>query len=246
MERPRLLLVSEVTELSWTIRPHLEEWADVASFDPPGVGGEPLPPGQGLSTELVVQRGLQELDGRDWKRCFLVADGYSNATAARIAQARLRQVEGLALGHARLSNRREGERAPINQEVWEAMTQVLRQDQRGFIRHGIVQATHGSVDEDLAEQILERLPEGELVDSWEALSRDDHRMEELLAGLEVPLLFAKHDGCLMSTAEGFEDACKAFPQARIVSVPEAPPSSEEFAEALREFCEGVLSRNGGT
>jgi hypothetical protein len=37
--RPRLLLVPEFTEVEWTqIRPQLDEWADVASYDPPGVG----------------------------------------------------------------------------------------------------------------------------------------------------------------------------------------------------------------
>src|SRR2546429_866599 len=138
----RLLLVSDMTELQWTIRPRLEEWAEVASYDPPGVGKEPAPPGQELSMELVAQRGLQELENRGWPSCFLVADGFSNSAAARIAGARPAQVSGLALGHARLSNRRDGERAPINREVWEAVTQVLRPDQPGFIRHGIVQATH--------------------------------------------------------------------------------------------------------
>src|SRR5947199_229500 len=43
MARPRLLLIPSFTELEWTIRPALEEWADVASFDTPGVRGEALP-----------------------------------------------------------------------------------------------------------------------------------------------------------------------------------------------------------
>jgi hypothetical protein len=38
-------LVPEFTELTWTIRPLLEEWADVLSYDPPGVGNESLPAG---------------------------------------------------------------------------------------------------------------------------------------------------------------------------------------------------------
>jgi hypothetical protein len=41
--RPRLLLVPEFTELEWVIRPKLAEWAEVATYDPPGVGGEPIP-----------------------------------------------------------------------------------------------------------------------------------------------------------------------------------------------------------
>ena len=41
--RPRLLLVPSFTELEWGIRPELEEWAEVVSFDCPGVGGNEIP-----------------------------------------------------------------------------------------------------------------------------------------------------------------------------------------------------------
>ena len=44
----------------------------------------------------------------------------------------------------------------------------------------------------------------------------------------------------MSTEEGFEDAAAAFPQARTISVTDAPTSSQAFADALREFCEEAL------
>ena len=59
---------------------------------------------------------------------------------------------------------------------------------------------------------------------------------ELIGRLDCPLLFAKHEGCLMSTEDGFEDATAAFPQAQKIAVEDAPTSSVEFAEALREFC----------
>ena len=36
--RPRILLVPHFSELDWRIKPLLEEWAHVASFDAPGVG----------------------------------------------------------------------------------------------------------------------------------------------------------------------------------------------------------------
>src|ERR671936_415823 len=93
MEPPRLLLVPEFTELEWAIRPQLAEWAEVAAYDPPGVGSEPI--GDGELDEikrgersiraLFVRRGLEEIDRRGWRRFFLVADGYGTATAARIA-----------------------------------------------------------------------------------------------------------------------------------------------------------------
>ena len=43
MRRPRILLVPHFSELDWRIKPLLEEWAQVASFDAPGVGDEPTP-----------------------------------------------------------------------------------------------------------------------------------------------------------------------------------------------------------
>jgi hypothetical protein len=47
VRKPRLLLVPAFTELQWMIKPELEEWADVAAYDPPGVGKERLPVGLG-------------------------------------------------------------------------------------------------------------------------------------------------------------------------------------------------------
>jgi hypothetical protein len=46
----------------------------------------------------------------------------------------------------------------------------------------------------------------------------------------------------MSTDEGFEDARRALPHARAISVPAAPSTGEEFAVAVHEFCEEVSRR----
>jgi hypothetical protein len=40
MGKPRILLIPAFSELEWRIRPQLEQWAEVASFDAPGVGEE--------------------------------------------------------------------------------------------------------------------------------------------------------------------------------------------------------------
>jgi hypothetical protein len=50
----------------------------------------------------------------------------------------------------------------------------------------------------------------------------------------------KHDGCLVFTEEGYEDAVRALPEARRTSVGRSPSASDEFATALRDFCESVL------
>lgn len=253
MARPRLLLVPEITELEWVIRPQLEEWAEVAAYDPPGVGAEPLSEeqieavrsGERRVRDLIVNRGLEELDRRGWDRFFLVADTWGNATAARIAHERRGAVQGIALGHACLSYEMEGDRAPVNREIWAALRQLLQQDHRQFIRFGIVQATRGAIDEELADRMLERLPDREVVEVfWEALGSESEPIGEMLREVSCPLLFAQHVGCIVFPGEGFEDAVAAFPEARVVRA-SGTSNSEEFAEALREFCEEVEAAGAG-
>jgi hypothetical protein len=65
--------------------------------------------------------------------------------------------------------------------------------------------------------------------------QEGERFDPVLRNLGVPLLFGKHEGCLGETDEGFEDVVAAFPEARSVSVSEAPSVSSEFAAALRSF-----------
>ena len=238
MDRPRLLLVPEFTEIEWSgIRPKLEEWAEVASYDPPGVGEEPRT--ERLNREAIVERGLEELDSRGWERYFIATDSWGIPSALEVALARPEAVLGVALGHAKLSHRRYGERPPVNGAVYEALTELIRTDHEAFIRHGIAQATGGSVSEDLAERMIERFPHDLMVSGWEAITRDDADIGPLIARLDCPLLFANHVGCLGSTQEGFDDAAAAFPHAKTVRVEDAPLTSVEFAEALREFCQAV-------
>jgi hypothetical protein len=230
----------EFTELEWeVIRPRLEEWAEVASFDPPGVGDEP--PLEKLDRQLVADRGLEELDRLGWNECFLATDSWAIPSAVRVAIARPQTVIGMALGHAKLSYRREGERAPVNGPVYDAMLELIRTDHEAFIRHGIAQSTRGSISEDLAQRMIARVSRGLLVSRWEAVTGEDEDIGALLAQVDCPLLFAKHVGCLGSTEEGFDDAAAAFPDARTVAVEDAPMSSERFADAIREFCEDVLA-----
>jgi pimeloyl-ACP methyl ester carboxylesterase len=240
MSRPRLLLVPEFTELEWDgIRPQLEEWADVASYDPPGVGAEPRVPR--LDHRAVAERGLAALDRLGWERYFIATEGWGIPSAIEVALERSDRVLGLTLGHAKLSFRREGERAPVSDAVYSAMTELIRTDHEAFLRHGIAQATGGSVSEGLAERMIERFPRDLMVAGWESITRDDADIGSMLARLDCPLLFANHVGCVGSTQEGFDDAAAAFPRARVVRVEDAPLSSVEFAEALRQFCEGITA-----
>lgn len=244
MSRPRLLLIPEFTELTWTIKPQLAEWAEVASYDPPGVGGEPLPRGEvsSFTREVIADRGLEELDRLGWERFFLLADSWGIPVAVSIAEQRPGSILGMALGHAMLSISRHGERPTASAAVHDALTQLVHRDSEAFLRYGIAQSTAGSVSEELAERMLERFPKDLLIEGWEAVTAEDERFGNVLRGLDLPLLLAKHEGCLMSTGEGFDDAVKALPNARAISVPLAPSASEEFAVAVREFCEEVSGR----
>jgi pimeloyl-ACP methyl ester carboxylesterase len=242
MSRPHILLVPEFTELSWTIKPQLEEWAKVASFDPPGVGQEPV---EAFDRDLLTDRGLAEIDQRGWDRFFLASDGWGNAGAVAIASERREAVLGLALGHASLSSRRHGERAPINAEIHAALSQLVSQDVEAFLRHGIVQSTRGSVDEELAGRMIERFPKETMQAGWDALTAEvDFEPELRSLAVDVPLLLGRHRDCLMSTQEGFDDAVEALPEARVVVTEKACSSDPAFAAALRDFVGSVVVRSG--
>jgi pimeloyl-ACP methyl ester carboxylesterase len=235
MARPRILLIPSLTELEWLIKAQLETWADVAAFDAPGVGDEPRP--ERLEREAIVQRALVELERSGWDSCFIVSDSWGIATAVQTANAWPEVVVGMALGHARLSNRTEGERPPVNGAVWEAMGQLIQSDYRAFVRYGLTQLTQGSIGDELAERMLERVPTDVAQTAFETMLRQPEPIEDHLRRLDLPLLLAKHEGCISATEEGYEDAVAAFPTARTVAVADAPTVSRDFAEALRSFCE---------
>jgi hypothetical protein len=239
-EKPRLLLVPLLTELEWVIKPELEEWAEVASFDVPGVGTEPAV--EPLTQQAIIDRALLELDERRWGSFILVCDGSALPVGVRVAHARRDDVEAMALGHARLVNRLEGERPTYNREVAEAFGQLAETNYTDFVRYGLTQMTHGSVGDELAGRMLERVPIEVGREVWGMNLRDPEPFEPLIREVDAPLLLAKHEGCLGATEEGFEDAVAAFPTARTVVTPEAPCVSSAFAQALREFCLDDLSR----
>ena len=253
--QPRLLLVPPFTELQWTIKPQLEEWAEVASYDPPGVGAEAIPSGLVPRPEMsdeerrealrewrrrAAERGLEEVNARGWEQYFVVMDGEGIPAGVRVAQARPESIQGIAIGHAALSRSTEGERPAINKEVHAAMGELLKTDSQAFIRYGIAQATAGSVSEELADQMVDRFPDSDLVVGvWEMVGAEPEPVGEDLAALGLPMLLAQHVGCLGSTEEGFEDIVARFPDATTVRCPEACSVSPAFVKALRDFCADV-------
>ena len=242
MSSPRILLCPQFTEVEWAIAPRLSEWAEVATFDAPGVGDEPVPEGGPalIDRGAVVRRALQEIERRGWDSCFVAGDAWGSATAAQVAAERPDQVRGVALGHATLHFETEGARPAVNGEVVAVMTQLLHTDYDSFVSYGITQFTQGGFDEELAARMVERFPPNEVAAKvWEMHVLRADPIGDLLRQLEKPLLFSKHEGCLVFTAEGYEDAIAAFPDARRVEMHKPSGASEEFAEGLREFCESV-------
>jgi hypothetical protein len=252
---PRLLLVPSFTELEWGIRASLEEWAEVSSFDMPGVGEEAVPfeinedPDHAPEMirrwrEAALARALAEIVRRNWDSFFVVTDSEAGTTAVQLAAQRRDCVLGLAFGHAKLSHSTEGERAPMRAAIWDVLRQLARQGNEDFVRYGIAQATQGGFDEETARQMVERFPDMRTV-SWmlEALAHNPEPIGDELRALNVPLLLAKHEGCLGSTDEGFEDIVAAFPEAMTVICGKACSSSPTFADALRVFCEQHAAPN---
>ena len=250
----RLLLVPSFTELEWGIRPQLEEWAEVVAFDMPGTSAEPLADGLRLGDytrgidhatlmtwrEAGAERALAKIERRGWQSFVVVSDSHGAPTAVRVAEQARESVVGLALGHASLSSDTEGDRAPMRGEVWEAFGQLARQGKEEFVRYGLAQMTQGGIDEDLADEMIERFHDMDLVAAMvDALGRESEPIGDKLESLDLPLLLAKHEGCLGRTDEGFEDIVAAFPDARTAICPETCSSSPAFAAALERFCQGL-------
>jgi hypothetical protein len=192
--------------------------------------------------EAAAQIGLDTVDRRGWERFFVVTDSWGAPTAVRIARTRRDAVIGLAMGHAALSHSTEGERAPERTGVLAAMVQLARQGSEAFVRYGIAQMTRGGIDEDTAQKMVERFPDMELVTATlEALGEQPEPIGDELREIDAPLLLAKHEGCLGSTDEGFEDIVNAFPEAETAICPEMCASSPTFAAALRKFCQRLAS-----
>jgi pimeloyl-ACP methyl ester carboxylesterase len=236
--RPRLLLVPSISELEWgRIRPLLEEWADVASYDLPGLGS-PEPSGS-LDRDALVARGTHELDRQGWDEAVIVGDQFGSGLAVFVAEAWGGTVRGLALGHACLTYTREGPRPAISAIAADFQLQLTRlgrtQADQMFLQG--IEMTYGS---DVAEGIRARLSPSFTQQYAEVLlANQDIDLEPRLRKLDVPLLLAQHRECGLWMSEGFEDAVAAFPEARTLVVDENPGSSPAFAEALREFADAT-------
>ena len=244
-ERPRLLLTPSLTELEWTIRPLLEEWADVASYDAPGVGGEP--PIEGSPFQARARRGLAELDRRGWDRVVVVGDELGSLGALLLTRDRPEAVRALALGHPIVSFDLRSERRSLNGAVVDAHVQLAEASHRSFVleqfRSWVGMRIEPAKEADpLAEEFLARVPHAVATDFYgDILKNAAAYAAELQAARaelpRLPKLLAQHDGCLMFTPEGFEEAAAAMPDAETTATQAKPSVDPAFAETLRAFVE---------
>jgi hypothetical protein len=238
MERPRLLLLPQLTELEWVIKPLLEQWAEVASYDAPGVGAEP--PVEQFSSRAVAERGLEELDRRGWDSCVLVADEFGVAAATHLLAMAPGVVQAIAVGHARLSNTLEGDRPAVNREVQAGLGALMRADTRTFVRQLFRltggETMEGGYKDSMVDAFLQRVPVELLLMFWESRPEQGKHIGDQLRGAAVPVLLVQHKGCLLFTDEGFQAAVDALPHARSERLNDKPSTSPEFAGVLEAFC----------
>jgi hypothetical protein len=69
---------------------------------------------------------------------------------------------------------------------------------------------------------------------------DGRELVSRLGGSDAEVLLGLHDGCMMWTREGFDDAAAAVPHAATLSCGQVPLSDPRFIEAVRELCGRVF------
>jgi hypothetical protein len=132
-----------------------------------------------------------------------------------------------------------GERAPLRGEVWDVLRQLVAQGREKLSGFAIAQFTRDGYDEDLAAKMVDRIPTPVLTKMLDEGPKVSYDLEALLRPLKRPVLFGKHEDCLLFTDEGFEDAAEAFPKARTCSMPKVCAASPVFAMELQSYCEEV-------
>jgi hypothetical protein len=233
--RPRILYVPIFAAFEARQFAGIAEWAEVESFDSPGTGRRRDDPPVGF--EGMAAAGSERLDELGWDACVVVCDSHAQAAGTELA-VRDPRVRGVAMGHAALRYDATGPEPTLNPAVHAAARQLLDTDYRSFGR-ALTQLTLGVLDDDWVDAFLAAVPPEatrtrlvELTNGVELASR--------LRGEDVKLVLARHVGCMMWTAEGFEEAAAALPEAATVDCDTVPMADPAFHDAARELCARVL------
>jgi hypothetical protein len=209
-------------------------WAEVASFDGPGAGSRR---DQAVGEiEDVAAAGSERLDELGWERCVLACDSHAQAAGVELALAD-RRVAGVAISHAAARYTSGGERPALSPGVLGAAAQLLESDLRSFGR-ALTQLTQGTIDEYWVDRFLEAVPRETARARTSQLA--GRELTSRLVDWDGEVVLGLHDGCLMWTREGFEDAASAVPEARTVECDGVPLADPRFADAIRELCARVF------
>lgn len=217
------------------LREAIGDGAQVESFDGPGAGARAdEDPGE---PEAMAAAGAARLDELGWDRCVLVCDSHAQPGGIELA-VRDPRVGGIAISHAAARYSTEGERPALNAAVYAAAEQMLATDYRSF-GHALTQLTQGQIDEPWVASFIEQVPR-ETAQRRTSDLREHVDLVSRLRDEDIEVLLAAHLGCLMWTAEGFEDAVAAVPRARAIECEAVPLSAPGYHEALRELCGRVF------
>jgi hypothetical protein len=136
----------------------------------------------------------------------------------------------------------------MHEEIMNVGRRLLDVDFRSFIRQDVgVWDSRGDYSADsadeLVDELVKRVPREfalRLMDELETgIEEAGASLEPFLRELDLPLLLAQHENCVVFTPHGFEDFVEAFPDAPTLATPESPCLSGDFAEALRTFTESL-------
>ncbi|HEX8742050.1 MAG TPA: hypothetical protein VF712_02855 [Thermoleophilaceae bacterium] len=234
--RPRVLYVPIFA--GFEARPFTKlagEWADVETFDGPGIGtraGEPVGGPAG-----VAAAGAARLDELGWERCVVACDSHAQAAGIELA-VRDPRVGGIAVSHPAPDYSTTGERPALSEAIFTAGAQLLATDYRSFAR-ALTQLTQGTLDDEWVEGLIATVPHAVAQEHMARIALEGELVPRL-SGEDLEVLLAGHSGCLMWTPEGVEDAAAALPDAQVVHCDDVPMADEAYYAALRELCARVF------
>ena len=232
MKRPRLLYVPIAAALEAGRFVELADWAEVALFDAPGAATNRDAESRGVAG--VVDAALARLDALGWDRYGIVCDGHSQAAAVELALRHRDRIDGVFIGHAAAHYGLTGERPAMVPSIHEAASRLLTTDYRSFAR-ALTQMTQGLVDDAYVEEWIREVPQPVAYDILGDLAASQPGLVTRLSGADLPVLLGKHVGCVMWTAEAFDDAAAAVPEARTIACDGIPTHDAGFLAAMRDM-----------
>jgi hypothetical protein len=218
------------------------EWADVESFDTPGVGSrrEEQPGGVPGAAAAAAER----LDELGWDRCAVVCDSHAQAAGIELTLSEPGRVGAIFVSHAAARYSATGPRPALNPSVHEAAGRLLETDYRSFAR-AITQMSQGEMGDDFVERWYELVPRQAAARMLLGMAETEPELVRRLAGTQIPVVLGRHKGCVVWTEEGFQDAVEAVPAARTVVCDGIPARDPRFLAEVREISAGLRRRPSG-